>query len=130
MGIRGPEFNLTPFNVERIVEQWRAQPRLSEDRAMGTPVKLRARGVAASVVEHVPTPWRPAAGDSSSGGSGLKPVMGDPGMPVVGHTLEFLHDGLRHARRYHERFGTVFWLNAVRRELGAGARPRAGSKPC
>jgi cytochrome P450 len=39
--------------------------------------------------------------------------MGDPGLPVVGHTLEFLHDGLRHARRYHERLGTVFWLNAL-----------------
>lgn len=23
LGIRGPEFNLTPFNVERIVEDWR-----------------------------------------------------------------------------------------------------------
>ena len=23
MGIRGPEFNLTPFNIERIVAEWR-----------------------------------------------------------------------------------------------------------
>ena len=69
---------------------------------MSTPVKLRARGVAASVVERVPTPGvRPLA--TPPPGSGLKPVMGDPGMPVVGHTLEFLHDGLRHARDYHER---------------------------
>ncbi len=35
--------------------------------------------------------------------------MGDPGVPLVGHTLEFLHDGLTHARDYHERFGTLFW---------------------
>src|SRR5947209_18060675 len=46
-------------------------------------------------------------------GSELKPVLGDPGVPVVGHTLEFVHDGLRHARSYYERFGTVFWLNAL-----------------
>jgi hypothetical protein len=32
MGIRGPEFNLTPFNVDRIVEQWqRAQGRSLDD---------------------------------------------------------------------------------------------------
>ncbi|HEY5430603.1 MAG TPA: cytochrome P450, partial [Solirubrobacteraceae bacterium] len=39
--------------------------------------------------------------------------MGDPGLPVIGHTIEFLDDGLRHARRYYERFGAVFWLNTV-----------------
>jgi cytochrome P450 len=79
---------------------------------MSTPVKLKARGIAASLFEHVPSGGvRPLA--SPPAGSGLEPVMGDPGMPVVGRTLEFLHDGLRHARRYYERFGTVFWLNAL-----------------
>ncbi len=79
---------------------------------MGTPVKLRARGVAASLVEHVPSgAIRPLA--QPPAGSGLEPVMGDPGVPVVGHTLDFLHDGLRHARVYHQRLGTVFWLNAL-----------------
>ena len=35
--------------------------------------------------------------------------MGDAGLPLVGHTLEFLHSGLAYSRRYYERFGTVFW---------------------
>jgi cytochrome P450 len=79
---------------------------------MSTPVKLKARGVAASVVERVPPPSpRPLA--EPPPGSGLQPVMGDAGLPVVGHTLEFLHDGLRHARAYNERLGTVFWLNSL-----------------
>jgi len=79
---------------------------------MRTPVKLKARGVAATLVEHVPSGGlRPLA--QPPAGSGLEPVMGDPGMPVVGHTLEFLHDGLRQTRRYYERLGTVFWLNTV-----------------
>jgi cytochrome P450 len=79
---------------------------------MSTPVKLRARGVVASLVEHLPSGGvRPLAVPPA--GSGLEPVMGDPGIPVVGHTLEFLHDGLRHARRYYEQHGTVFWLNAL-----------------
>jgi cytochrome P450 len=79
---------------------------------MSTPVKLRARGVAASLVERVPSAAvRPLAAPPS--GSSLEAVMGDPGVPIVGHTLEFLHDGLRQTRRYYERFGTVFWLNTV-----------------
>jgi cytochrome P450 len=79
---------------------------------MNTPVKLRARGVAATLVGRVPSgAVRPLAVPAA--GSGLAPVMGDPGMPVVGHTLEFLHDGLRLSRDYYERLGAVFWVNTV-----------------
>ena len=64
--------------------------------------------MAASLVERVPTPAvQPLAAPPP--GSGLKPVMGDAGLPLVGHTLEFLNKGLVYARRYYERFGTVFW---------------------
>ena len=57
---------------------------------MSTPVKLRARAVAASLVERAPaSEVRPLA--MPPAGSGLKPVMGDSGPPIVGHTLEFLH---------------------------------------
>lgn len=64
--------------------------------------------MAASLVERVPTPAvQPLAAPPPD--SGLKAVMGDAGLPLVGHTLEFLHNGLTYARRYHERFGTVFW---------------------
>ena len=79
---------------------------------MSTPVKLKVRGVVASLVERVPSVGvRPLSVPPA--GSPLGPVMGDPGLPVVGHTIEFLADGLRHARRYYEQFGTVFWLNTV-----------------
>jgi len=75
---------------------------------VAVPAKLRARGIAASLAERAPTPAvEPLAAPPP--GSGLKPVMGDAGLPLVGHTLEFLHDGLTYSRRYHERFGTVFW---------------------
>jgi cytochrome P450 len=79
---------------------------------MSVPVKLKARGVVAALVERAPTPAARALATPPPG-SGLAPVMGDPGMPVLGHTIEFLHDGLRHVRLYHARFGTVFWLNAM-----------------
>ncbi len=77
---------------------------------MSTPVKLKVRGVVASVVKRVPSGGvRPHAVPPA--GSLLEPVMGDPGVPVIGHTVEFLDDSLRHTRRYYERFGTVFWVN-------------------
>ncbi len=79
---------------------------------MSTPVKLRARGIAASLVERVPSADpRPLADPPP--GSGLQPVMGDSGLPVIGHTLKFLHEGLDHARRYYEQFGTVYWVDAL-----------------
>jgi len=79
---------------------------------MNTPVKLKARGVGASIVGRLPSGSVQALA-SPPPGSGLKPVMGDPGLPVVGHTLEFLHNGLEQSRRYHERFGPVFWVGSL-----------------
>jgi hypothetical protein len=71
---------------------------------------LKVRGTIASVVERVPSGGaRPLAVPPA--GSLLEPVMGNPGLPVIGHTVEFLDDGLRHARRYYEQLGTVFWVN-------------------
>jgi cytochrome P450 len=79
---------------------------------MGTPIKLRARGVAATLVDRIPAGGaRPL--EPPPPGSGLEPVMGDPGVPVIGYTLAFLHDGLTLMRDFHRRFGTVFWVNAL-----------------
>jgi cytochrome P450 len=79
---------------------------------MSTPVKLKARSVVASLIERIPSAGVQSLADPPAG-SGLLAVMGDPGIPVVGHTIEFLDDGLRHSRRYYEQFGTVFWLNTL-----------------
>jgi cytochrome P450 len=75
-------------------------------------MKLKARGVAASVVESIPVGGaRPLAVPPP--GSGLEPVMGDPGVPAVGYTLAFLHDGINLMRSFHRRFGTVFWVGLL-----------------
>jgi cytochrome P450 len=74
---------------------------------MSAPIALRARGIAASLVDLVPEATRPLAAPPA--GSGLKPVMGDPGLPVVGHSLGIFDDPLGFARRAHERFGPVSW---------------------
>jgi cytochrome P450 len=43
--------------------------------------------------------------------------MGDPGVPVVGHSLGFFSDTLGTARRFRERFGPVFWTNVAGTKL-------------
>src|SRR5918996_5510024 len=77
---------------------------------------LRARGVAAGVVSRVPSGSpRPLAIPPAS--SGLEPVMGEPGPPVVGHTLGAISDPIGLSRTAYERFGTVSWGNVLGTKL-------------
>jgi cytochrome P450 len=45
-------------------------------------------------------------------GSGLKPIMGEKGLPGVGKTFEILRDGVEAAHRTHAKYGEVSWSNA------------------
>jgi cytochrome P450 len=45
-------------------------------------------------------------------GSGLKPIMGEKGLPGVGKTFEILRDGLEAAQRTHAKYGEISWSNA------------------
>lgn len=79
---------------------------------MSATVAVRARGTAATVLARLPlTRIRPLA--EPPAGSGLKPVMGDPGFPVLGHSFEFFSDALAVSRRLHAKFGQVAWVNVV-----------------
>ncbi|MFC9972457.1 cytochrome P450 [Spirillospora sp. NPDC127200] len=42
-------------------------------------------------------------------GSGLKPVVGDPGLPLIGNTLQVMRDPFRVSRQRYEQFGPVTW---------------------
>ncbi len=77
---------------------------------MSTGLSLRSRGAAAALVGRVPSfGSRDLAAPPA--GSGLIAVRGDPGLPVIGHSLGVLHDTLGYCRQFHARFGTVFWGN-------------------
>lgn len=43
-------------------------------------------------------------------GSGLKPVIGDNGWPLLGHTLDYIRFGSDLSRERYERFGSVSWM--------------------
>lgn len=83
---------------------------------MPAPLTVRTRSAATAAMSRLPTPApRPLADPPA--GSGLRPVMGDPGLPVVGHTLDYLADSLATSRHFHARFGTVYWVNAFGTQL-------------
>ena len=44
-------------------------------------------------------------------GSGLQPVLGEPGLPVLGSTLGFMRRGPELALEQRRRFGPVSWAN-------------------
>ena len=77
-------------------------------RADATTLALRARNAVGGVIESLPTPGpQPLAAPPP--GSGLKPVMGEPGLPVVGQVFGFLTDPIGQARTGYELYGTVAW---------------------
>jgi cytochrome P450 len=79
---------------------------------MSTSLPFKMRGVAATLLERIPVAdARPLADPPP--GSGLAPVMGEPGPRVVGQTLLFLKDNLGYSRHFYERYGTVFWGNSL-----------------
>ncbi|MHB8695884.1 MAG: cytochrome P450 [Solirubrobacteraceae bacterium] len=83
---------------------------------MSAPLSIRARGATASLLGHVPS-GAPRALAEPPPGSGLKPVMGYPGPPVIGRSFEVLRDGLAFARENYAEFGTVAWSNIFGSQL-------------
>lgn len=61
----------------------------------------------AALAERVPSAVRPLA--EPPAGSGLRPVLGDHGPPLIGHSLALLSDMLGFARERYARFGEVQW---------------------
>ncbi len=45
-------------------------------------------------------------------GSGLRPILGDPGPPVIGYSFAYLGDPLQFARRRYDHYGPVSWSRA------------------
>ena len=75
---------------------------------VSAPLALRARNTAAHLVARVPSPGpRPLADPPP--GSGLEPLMGEPGPPLIGHSLIAVDDSVELSRAAVARFGPVYW---------------------
>ena len=83
----------------------------------------RAKLGGVQLLEAIPSTPGPLAPPPPA--SGLKPVPGDPGPPLVGYSLSLLTDVLRHARRRYERYGPISWSGGVDRPVVSVVGPDA-----
>jgi cytochrome P450 len=58
-------------------------------------------------------------------GSGLLPVLGDAGAPVIGHSLDFMRFGLDFALRRYATYGPVSWMGAFGQRIVSLSGPEA-----
>lgn len=73
--------------------------------------KHQLQAAAASVISRYPSRDEPLARPPR--GSGLKPVMGNYGFPVIGHIMSSLVDPLDFARERYNRYGPVSWAGGI-----------------
>jgi cytochrome P450 len=83
---------------------------------MGASLSLKARDAAASVFAHVP-PVGAGPFAEPPPGSGLRPVMGEPGLPLVGHSLSVVNRPLEMSRRFYARYGPIAWTSVVGKRI-------------
>ncbi|GAA2436395.1 cytochrome P450 [Mycolicibacterium llatzerense] len=69
------------------------------------------RSAATSLVHRIPT--RPTPLADPPAGSGLLPVMGDSGAPLIGHTLGVFDRNLDWTREGRARYGDIWWTRLV-----------------
>ncbi|MBQ0927901.1 cytochrome P450 [Saccharopolyspora endophytica] len=60
-------------------------------------------------------------------GSGLKPVLGDAGAPLIGHSLDFMRYGPAFALRRFELYGPVSWAYSLGQRMVTLGGPEATS---
>ncbi|CDZ87105.1 Cytochrome P450 (fragment) [Rhodococcus ruber] len=61
----------------------------------------------------------------SPAGSGLEPVRGTAGLPLLGHTLDYIRFGSSFTRARYQRFGPVSWMGAFGTKIVVVAGPEA-----
>lgn len=62
---------------------------------------------------------------SPPAGSGLKAVRGDAGLPLLGHTLDYIRFGSDFTRDLYQRYGPVSWMGAFGTRMVVIAGPEA-----
>ncbi|WP_067863865.1 cytochrome P450 [Nocardia shimofusensis] len=70
-------------------------------------------------------PARPAPLAEPPAGSGLLPVLGDGGAPLLGHSLRVYHDPIIWARKAFDKYGEVSWTSVFGRRAVAVFGPDA-----
>ena len=61
-------------------------------------------------------------------GSGLAPILGDPGYPVLGHSLDFFGDVMAFGRRRYDTYGPLSWSRAFGTRIVSVLGPEAAGE--
>jgi cytochrome P450 len=72
--------------------------------------------------------WPPRDLSAPPPGSDLKPVSGDRGLPLLGHSLEMLRLGVRYGLRRYETHGPISWVRAFGVTMVSAAGPDAAQE--
>ncbi|MGY0499378.1 cytochrome P450 [Nocardia sp. FBN12] len=83
----------------------------------------RAKSAVSAIAERYPSQTRALADPLP--GSGLRPIMGDYGVPLIGHAIPAMSDSLDFARRRFDKYGPVHWAGLVGRRVVMVAGPEA-----
>ncbi|MFC8047112.1 cytochrome P450 [Nocardia sp. NPDC057353] len=105
---------LAPPTVDGLTEKYR------HARARAAFTFQRA---AVRLADRIPSRVRPLA--EPPPGSGLKPVLGDFGPPVIGYTFHSIVDPLGFGQDRYDRFGDVQWVGVLGRKVVFVGSPAA-----
>ncbi|MFC9664583.1 cytochrome P450 [Nocardia sp. NPDC127606] len=83
----------------------------------------RAKSAVSALAERYPSQTRTLADPLP--GSGLRPIMGDYGVPLIGHAIPAMSDSLDFARRRFDKYGPVHWAGLVGRRVVMVSGPEA-----
>jgi cytochrome P450 len=90
---------------------------------MSTMMAKRFQHAFNKATSYYPDPAKPLA--EPPAGSGLKPVMGDAGIPFLGHTVDMLADPLASAMDRFEKYGQVSWSGSLQDNIVTLVGPEA-----
>lgn len=90
---------------------------------MSRMLQYRVESSAATVIRRLPVTARALA--EPPAGSGLKPVLGEPGIPVVGNSFSVLHDTLGIEREWYAKYGPIHWSDAFAKRAVLALGPDA-----
>jgi cytochrome P450 len=86
---------------------------LDQARRRLTPTMNTIPGMGAVEKRLLNVDWKPRKLAEPPPGSGLKPVMGDAGLPIIGHMIETYRKGPGFALHVHQTHGPVFFADSA-----------------